>query len=104
MRRVPEPPALALAPALTPRGHLHLEPSVEGARLDPDLTARLETAFARGAGHGLLQLGAAEVATPLPPALRYWRDFAVRYVTAVCTHSTIEAETLPALLPAPPPP
>ena len=68
-----------LAPRLTPCGHLHLEASTEGALLAPDVTGRLEAAFARGAGHGLLQLGAAEVATPLPPALRYWRDFAARY-------------------------
>src|SRR5687767_12161618 len=91
-----------LAPTLTPRGHLHLEPSGEAQPLDPDLTDRLQSAFARGPGHGLLQLGAAEVATPLPPALRYWRDFAARYVTAVCTHSTIEEETVPAHMTAPP--
>ena len=91
-----------LAPTLTPRGHLHLEASGEAQPLDPDLTDRLQSAFARGLGHGLLQLGAAEVATPLPPALRYWRDFAARYVTAVCTHSTIEEETVPANMTAPP--
>ena len=31
-----------------------------------------------------MQLGAAEVTTPLPSTLAYWRDFAVRYVTALC--------------------
>jgi non-specific serine/threonine protein kinase len=37
--------------------------------LPADLSRRLEDCFARGSGHGLLQLGAAEVETALPPAL-----------------------------------
>jgi superfamily II DNA or RNA helicase len=45
---------------------------------------RLVAAFARGSGHGLLQLGADEVGTPLPADLSYWRDFAARYVAALC--------------------
>src|SRR5207249_11622329 len=45
---------------------------------------RIEEAFARGSGHGLLQLGAGEVGTLLPPVLGYWREFAARFVTAVC--------------------
>ena len=45
---------------------------------------RLTRAFARGAGHALLQLGAGEVGIALPPALGYWRDFGARYVTALC--------------------
>jgi hypothetical protein len=34
--------------------------------------------------HGLLYLGADEVGTALPPVLAYWREFGVRYVTALC--------------------
>ena len=49
-----------------------------------DLTPRITAAFERGHGEGLLQLGAGEVATPLPPAWDYWRDFAARFVTALC--------------------
>ena len=55
--------------------------------LSADLSRRLEASFARGSGHGLLQLGAAEVDTALPPALAYWREFSARYVAAVCTRS-----------------
>jgi non-specific serine/threonine protein kinase len=33
----------------------------------------------------LLELGLREVGTPLPPDLAYWRDFAARYVTVLCT-------------------
>ena len=45
---------------------------------------QLEQAFARGAGHGLLHLGANEVGTALPPVLSWWRELGTRYVTALC--------------------
>ena len=41
-------------------------------------------AFALGGGHGLFYLGATQVASVLPPVLAWWRDFAARYVTALC--------------------
>ena len=34
------------------------------------LAQRLQHAFERGSGHGLLRLGAAEISTVLPPAQR----------------------------------
>jgi non-specific serine/threonine protein kinase len=46
--------------------------------------ARLEMAFGRGTGHGLLCLGADEVGAVLPPILSYWRELGTRYVTALC--------------------
>ena len=73
-----------LAPVLTPQGRLLLARSDDATALAPDLAHRLETTFARGTGHGLLQLGAGEVGTALPPLLGYWREFGARYVTAVC--------------------
>src|SRR5205823_1980797 len=75
----------SLAPILTPHGRLTLGPAVEGPALDPSLARRLEDAFARGPGHGLLQLGAGEVGTVLLPVFSYWRELATRYVTALCT-------------------
>jgi non-specific serine/threonine protein kinase len=81
--RVPD--ARALGISLTPRGHLVLAPAEDAQRLPNDLSDRLDAAFARGAGHGLLELGIREVGTALPPELAYWRDFAGRYVTALCT-------------------
>ena len=69
---------------LTPHGHLRLAASPDAQPLSEDLQQRL-TAFDRGTGHGLLQLGGGEVATALPAVFAYWREFAVRYVTAVCT-------------------
>jgi superfamily II DNA or RNA helicase len=72
-----------LAPVLTPQGSLILRPSEEAFAAESG-NSRLETAFSQGPGHGLLCLGADEVGTVLPPVLSYWREFAVRYVTALC--------------------
>ena len=61
---------MMLAPVLTPHGVLTLRPSSDAVSLEPNLGARLEKAFAKGPGHGLLCLGADE--------------FGGRYVTALC--------------------
>jgi hypothetical protein len=58
--------------------------------LSSDLAHRLRKAFARGSGHGLLQIGAAEVGTMLPPVLGYWREFGARYVSAVCGQQDLD--------------
>ena len=75
---------MMLAPVLTPHGLLTLRPAGDTVALDPEQGARLESAFARGAGHGLLWLGANEVGAALPPVLSYWRELGTRYVTALC--------------------
>jgi non-specific serine/threonine protein kinase len=62
-----------------------LEESDDGVPLLPELETRLRTAFARGHGHGLLQLGAGEVQTPMPAVFAYWREFASRYIVALRT-------------------
>ena len=62
-----------------------LVPASEAQPLPTDLQRRLTDSFERGAGHGLLQLGAEEVGTVLPAAFSFWRDFGARYVTALCT-------------------
>jgi superfamily II DNA or RNA helicase len=72
---------------LTPHGALTLVPSLEAEEapaLELERGVRLEKAFARGSGHGLLVLGADEVGATLPPTLSYWRKFGARYVTALC--------------------
>jgi len=76
--------AASLSPALTPSGHLRLLGEAEAPPLAPALAERLGAAFARGSGPGLLELGARDVASVLPPLLAWWRDFAVRYVSALC--------------------
>ncbi len=76
--------ACGLAPQLTPHGHLLAAPDADAAPLPVGLADRLAGAFGQGAGHGLLQLGAAEVGGILPPAWTWWRDFSARYVTLLC--------------------
>ncbi|MBL0408572.1 hypothetical protein JKG68_32465 [Microvirga aerilata] len=71
---------------LTPRGHLLLEEADDAPTLDDKVAARLASAFGRGSGYGLLQLGAGEIGQSLPPSLNWWRDFVVRYVEAACLH------------------
>jgi len=93
----------SFAPILTPHGRLTLSPVVEGTALDPSLARRLQEAFARGSGHGLLQLGAGEVGTALPPVFSYWREFGTRYVTALCTLSDAATDPSRAHVPTPPP-
>jgi SNF2-related domain/SNF2 Helicase protein/Helicase conserved C-terminal domain len=68
-----------------------MAPSDDAPALAPEVAERLEVAFARGSGHGLLQLGAGEVGTALPPLFGYWREFGARYVTALCAQSDVDA-------------
>jgi hypothetical protein len=93
---------LSLAPILTPHGRLTLGQVDDAPALEPALAKRLRDAFARGSGHGLLQLGAGEVGTPLPPVLAYWREFGARYVTTLCTLPDAEERGVKVHVPAPP--
>ena len=83
-------------PVLTPQGHLVLAPTDEARTLPGNLQERLEAAFERGAGHGLLELGIREVGTALPAEFAYWRDFAGRYVTTLCMSAQSAGVTGPA--------
>lgn len=85
--------------ALTPRGHLLFTVADDTFQPPGALWRRLESAFGRDSGHGLLELGAAEVGTALPADFSYWRDFAARLVTAICTHPDLDAHH--ASIPAP---
>src|SRR5262245_2751514 len=87
---------------LTPHGRLLLEDRADADPLVHDVAERLTNAFARGHGHGLAQLGAAEVQTPMPAVFAYWREFASRYIIAVRTAFTLDRRR--ALPPIPPPP
>ena len=91
-----------LAPVLTPHGRLILAEETDAPSLPSEIAQRLRTAFERGSGHGLLQLGAAESGTALPPVFVYWREFGAAYITSLCTHSDSEAPraNVPAPLPS----
>ena len=80
----PTPTPLALTTVVTPRGALRLERTETAVPLDDAVAARLEGAFARGAGHGLLQLGLAEARSRLPADLAFWRGLAMGFVAARC--------------------
>ena len=73
----------SLACLLTPHGALRLEAAEDDTALDASVADRLEAAFRKGDGHGLLQLGLAEAGSRLPPDLAFWRAFAMRFVAAV---------------------
>jgi hypothetical protein len=74
----------SLIPVLTPHGSLRLDQAEDEFSLEDGLAERLEKCFARGSGHGLLQLGAGEAGTSLPSSLAWWRDFALRFVADLC--------------------
>jgi non-specific serine/threonine protein kinase len=69
--------------------------------LPPEQSSRLEQAFARGSGHGLLCLGADEVGTALPAILSYWRELGARYVSAVCALPEISEGSRKSPVPVP---
>jgi non-specific serine/threonine protein kinase len=87
---------------LTPHGHLILAETADAPVLERGAADRLARAFDSGTGSGLLQLGAGEVDTALPPTFGYWRDVAARYVTALCAHpGTADGAAAPDELPCP---
>ena len=85
---------IIFAPLLTSHGNLILASYVEAQPLSDEIRQRVSESFALGAGHGLLHLGAAEIGRILPPVWAWWRDFSVRYVTAICV--TNESSGTPA--------
>ncbi|MGA7547157.1 MAG: DEAD/DEAH box helicase [Candidatus Sulfotelmatobacter sp.] len=91
-----------LVPVLTPHGHLTLIEDRDASALEPELAQRLQDAFVRGSGHGLLQLGASEVGVALSPVFSYWREFGARYVTAICTLPEGGARSIKRHIPSPP--
>lgn len=76
-----------VVPVLSPHGRLSLTEAADAARFDDRVARRLTDAFARGSGHGLLQLGAGEAGSAFPPVFSYWKEFAASYVTALCAQA-----------------
>jgi non-specific serine/threonine protein kinase len=63
------------------------------------LLGKVAQAFAASQGEGLFLLATERFESPLGPSLLYWRDFAVRYLTALC-HTPETVASAPAI-PAP---
>jgi len=77
-----------LVTALTPSGRVTLDHDPDGAfPLSAKAADRIEQAFARGTGHGLLHLGAAELGTALDPSLSWWRELGRLLVAATCAQA-----------------
>jgi len=86
--------------ALTPHGHLTVIAPEDAPPLPFELAKRLVLGSVVGSGQVLLDLGAEQVGVTLPPVLAWWRDLAVRYLTALCTLPEV-VEHLPGRVPAP---
>jgi hypothetical protein len=86
-----DPAKAGLALGLTPSGTLALRAAPDADPLDPAAASRIEAAFALGAGHGLLHLGASEVDTTLPPGFAFWRDLGRAFVTQLCAMPEVDA-------------
>ncbi len=98
----PEAPEAPLTIALSPHGHPLLCRAEAGEpALDAAVARRISADFASGFGAGIFRLGAAEVATALPPAFGFWRDFARRFVTALCSTADLEERRAKVTVPSP---
>ncbi len=87
-------------PILTPQGRLALVSMPDAPPLSLELTDPLETDEARGSGYVLMALGAEHIGAALPPVIAWWRDLALRFLTALCTLPEV-AQNLPGRVPLP---
>ncbi len=85
---------------LTPYGLLRLEPTDPPSPWkDAEVAQRVAEVLAKSPIQGLLHLATTELDSALPPAAAWWREFARRYLTALChipdLEQTRQAESLP---------
>jgi len=93
---------MSIALSISPHGRLIVLDAVsEPALPDGPLSERLRRAFSESQSHGLLQLGARELTSPLLPGFAWARDFACRYLTALCHAPEISSVSELPSLPAP---
>ncbi|MEI6416058.1 MAG: SNF2 helicase-associated domain-containing protein, partial [Pseudomonadota bacterium] len=96
------PLQLNLALAITPHGLAYLEPAApDDEPLAPALATRLRQAFDQGWAHGLLQLGAAELSSRLPPSLAFGREIGHLLMARLCAVPDLESQWQTLTLPAP---
>ena len=76
---------MSIALSISPHGRLLVLDVVSESTLpDGSWCERVRRAFSESQANGLLELGARELASPLPPEFVWARDFACRYLTALC--------------------
>src|SRR5271156_3144762 len=73
---------------LTPHGRLLVEDQDDAPDIHEASSTRLNAAFERGSGDGLVWLGVAGVGQALPPVFGWWRDFAARYIGSLCLQAS----------------
>jgi len=91
---------------ITPGGQMHL--AYLNSQLDtsessstPRAVTRITDAFQRGANHGLLHLGAVELATALSPSLAFGRELAHLFMVRLCGMPDLANTWSDTLIPAP---
>jgi superfamily II DNA or RNA helicase len=93
-------PGSRISLKLTPHGRLTIEESSDAVELAPELGKRLQDAFSRSSGFGLMHLGAREIGQAVPAVFSYWREFAVRFIALLCARTA--ADDAPFAAPDPP--
>ena len=90
---------MSIALSISPHGRLLvLDAASEPTLPDGSWCERVLRAFSASQAKGLLELGARELASQLPPEFAWARDFACRYLTALCHAPVISGGSeLPAL-------
>ena len=98
-----------LSLGFTPHGHLHLtnfgvaadEPVETDRALPERIAKRIAEAFAHGAGHGVLHLGAVELTTELPADFAFARAIGKQLMTSLCAIPDLESARATLALPVP---
>lgn len=74
----------ALELAVSPSRHVYLYTTDQPSHLAPAIATRIQKAFERSSGSGLLHLGAVELAVALSPSLAFGRELAHLFMTRLC--------------------
>src|SRR5690242_15258193 len=91
---------MSYALALTPGGHLFVEPDAQAEpRLNESVAARMTEAFAASGAVGLELLAGELLREPVPASFAFWRRVAQHYFTVLCHNPGSEG---PSQLPPPP--
>jgi non-specific serine/threonine protein kinase len=92
--RASEASAARVRVAVAPSGALLVEPAPVAGEADDGLSAparsRVLAAFARGPGHGLLDLGARELEAGLAPPLAFLREIGRTFASRLCAAPDLE--------------
>ncbi len=93
---------MSIALSISPHGRLLVLDAVSEPKLPDGLwSERVRRAFSESQADGLLELGARELASALPPEFAWARDFACLYLTALCHTPEISGASELPVLPAP---